>query len=173
MTLVEKVTRAGMPGLSAPPLRRKALCAIAYTPEEFETLQLGAAPDDITTPYFIFEEDGKLHLCSRSEKKVEYVALFEPRGAWIVLHSVRLADDETDRREVHPADVDVVARVWMAIERCLLKRFPEDDWCGFMDSFRVTPETDDPSVPMGIYERATLFAIRAYFKKNARTCEKT
>ncbi|HAH07354.1 MAG TPA: hypothetical protein DCM05_12675 [Elusimicrobia bacterium] len=166
---MDKATRGGMPGLSEPPLRRRALCAIAYTPEEFEVLRLGAADPNVSIWYFIFEEEGRLFFCDRAEGQVEYVAHFEPRGEWVVLHGIQLTDDEADRRAVHPGDVDAAARVWMAIERCLLRRFPEDEWGEFRESFQVTPEMDDATVAPDIYERATLFAIRAFFKKRART----
>ena len=163
-----KIARGDLSGLADLPLDRTAVCGLTYTGEEYERIRLGLISDEIDDAYWIYEENNRLFFVDRARKNVEFVAVFEPQGSWWVIRNVLLKDDEAGRRSIYPRDVDAAARVWMIIERLLLRRFPEKEWQDYMESFRLTPELDDPAVPKGIYERWLLFAQSTFFARHAR-----
>lgn len=164
---MKKITRSDIPKFADGNLNRSARCGLVYTPAEYDIICAGHIAEDMTDLFHIFEEEGELFIVDRSEGKLAYKAAFERRGTSWILAQIFLEDDASSR-EVFPGDIDAARMVWMIIEERLLRRFPQAAWQAHMEGFRMTPEVDDPSVPMTAHERAFIFAGRAFFKKHAR-----
>lgn len=164
---MKKISRSDLPPFAEGDLSRSARCGVVYTSQEYAAIMAGHLACDLTDVMNIFEEDGRLFFVNRAENRVEYQAFFEERGDQWILTEIRLEDTPASRC-AFPGDIDAARMVWMLIEDNLLKRFPEAAWQAHMESFRVTPEVDDPQVPLDSHERAFIFAGRTFFKEHAR-----
>lgn len=164
---MKKIERSDLPRFTETGLTRRAACSLFYTEEEYAVISAGFLAEEISDLYNIFEENGKLYFVDRSENKLSYRASFEPRGAGRVLGGLELEDDDATRL-VFPGDINAAWMPWMLIEDKLLRRFPKAEWEAYMEDFRMTPDVDDPAVPMTTPDRAFIFACRTFLKKHAR-----